>query len=51
MEVNLDESYLKFKKAKDQRILIPGEETVFGLRELKKELKSKIAKFYLLAME
>ena len=51
MEVNLDESYLKFKKAKNQRILIPGEETVFWSKRVKKQLKSKIAKFYLLAME
>ena len=51
MEVNLDESYLKFKKAKNQRVLIPGEETVFGLRESRKALRLKIARFYLLAME
>ena len=51
MEVNLDESYLKFIKAKNQKVLIPGEETVFGLREFRKALRSKIARFYLLAME
>ena len=41
MEVNLDESYLKFKKAKDQRILIPGEETVFWSKRVKETIEVK----------
>ena len=41
MEVNLDESYLKFKKAKDQRILIPGEETVFWSKRVKEIIEVK----------
>ena len=39
MEVNLDESYLKFKKAKDQRILIPGEETVFWSKRVQESIE------------
>ena len=41
MEVNLDESYLKFKKAKGQRILIPGEETVFWSKRVKETIEVK----------
>ena len=41
MEVNLDESYLEFKKAKDQRILIPGEETVFWSKRVKETIEVK----------
>ena len=41
MEVNLDESYLKFKKAKDQRILIPGEETVFWSKRVQESIEIK----------
>ena len=41
MEVNLDESYLKFKKAKNQRILIPGEETVFWSKRVKETIEVK----------
>ena len=41
MEVNLDESYLKFKKAEDQRILIPGEETVFWSKRVKETIEVK----------
>ena len=41
MEVNLDESYLKFKKPKDQRILIPGEETVFWSKRVKETIEVK----------
>ena len=41
MEVNLDESYLKFKKARDQRILIPGEETVFWSKRVKETIEVK----------
>ena len=41
MEVNLDESYLKFKKAKDQRVLIPGEETVFWSKRVKETIEVK----------
>ena len=41
MEVNLDESYLKFKKAKDQRILIPGKETVFWSKRVKETIEVK----------
>ena len=39
MEVNLDESYLKFKKAKNQRVLIPGEETVFWSKRVKETIE------------
>ena len=39
MEVNLDESYLKFKKAKNQRVLIPGEETVFWSKRVKESIE------------
>ena len=39
MEVNLDESYLKFKKAKNQRILIPGEETVFWSKRVQESIE------------
>ena len=41
MEVNLDESYLKFKKAKNQRVLIPGEETVFWSKRVKETIEVK----------
>ena len=41
MEVNLDESYLEFKKAKDQRILIPGKETVFWSKRVKETIEVK----------
>ncbi len=41
MEVNLDESYLEFKKAKGQRILIPGEETVFWSKRVKETIEVK----------
>ena len=41
MEVNLDESYLEFKKAKDQKILIPGEETVFWSKRVKETIEVK----------
>ena len=39
MEVNLDESYLKFKKAKNQRVLIPGEETVFWSKRVQESIE------------
>ena len=39
MEVNLDESYLKFIKAKNQRVLIPGEETVFWSKRVKESIE------------
>ena len=39
MEVNLDESYLKFKKAEDQRVLIPGEETVFWSKRVQESIE------------
>jgi len=41
MEVNLDESYLKFKKAKNQRVLIPGEETVFWSKRVQESIEIK----------
>ncbi|MEL0227745.1 MAG: M28 family metallopeptidase [Gammaproteobacteria bacterium] len=41
MEVNLDESYLKFIKAKNQRVLIPGEETVFWSKRVKETIEVK----------
>ena len=39
MEVNLDESYLKFIKAKNQRVLIPGEETVFWSKRVQESIE------------
>ena len=41
MEVNLDESYLKFNKPKYQRTLRPGEETVFWSKRVKESIEVK----------
>ena len=35
MEVNLDESYLRFNKSKTQRVLVPGEEAFFWSKRVK----------------
>ena len=41
MEVNLQRSFLKFNKGNDEKVLVPGEETVFWSKRVKEEIEVK----------